>query len=177
MLDNPSRRLRHIEIRMREQGHKTPHGSQYSGRLLDRLGGISHVIVDAELLLCLSLLRSNDGRRRDIHARNLSSLPRQLTGERAISTAPIEHTPSCKGTQHLEEGWMKQSPMPVAGLVSFVFIPTFSHVLPTICGRHVNPPSYSSHMLRAMQFVPKHEIDRPRHTQSGPYVVKFQGFP
>jgi hypothetical protein len=35
---------------------------------------------------------------------------------------------------------MKQSPMPVAALVSFIVIPTFRHVLPTIRCRDVGHP-------------------------------------
>jgi hypothetical protein len=190
MLDNPGRRRRHIEARMREQGHKTPHGPQDTRRLPYRPGSvrdvlqrhtrnhqvelaiierlqaraISHVIGDAKLLLRLALPGSNDDWSRGIHTRNVSAQAGELTGESAIAATHIEDPPRCQRTQHPEEGWMKQIPMPVATLVSFVFIPTFRHVLPAICGRHVNHPSYSSHTLRAMEFVPKHEIDGSQHT-------------
>jgi hypothetical protein len=86
MLDNPGRRLRDIEAWMREQGHKTPHGPQYTGRLPDRPASvrdvlkrhardyevelavtkrlharaISHVIGDAKLPPRLALLCSNN---------------------------------------------------------------------------------------------------------------------
>jgi hypothetical protein len=65
---------------------------------------------------------------------------------------------------------MKQSPMPVAALVSFTFIPTFRHVLPTIRCRHVNHPSDRRYALATIEFAPKHEIDGSRHTQTGPEV-------
>ena len=120
MLDNPGRCLGDIEAMVREQGHKTPQGPQYTGRLPDRpygIGyvlkrhtrddevelalskrlqarGIGHVIVDAELLLRLALPCSNDDRSRGIHARDLGPQPRQLAGERAITAAHTEHSSS-----------------------------------------------------------------------------------
>jgi hypothetical protein len=53
---------------------------------------ISHVIGDAKLLLRLALLGSNDDRSRRIHARDLGPQPRELTGERAITAAYVEHS-------------------------------------------------------------------------------------
>ena len=62
----------------------------------------------------------------------MSAQAGELTGERAIAATHIEDPLRCQRTQYPQEGWTKQIPMPVATLVSFVFIPTFRHVLPTI---------------------------------------------
>jgi hypothetical protein len=105
--------------------------------------GISDVIHDTKALLLLSLPCSRYDRSRGIHTRDLRALPSELTGERAVAAAYIEYALPDQRTQHPGEGWMQQRPMPVAALVSLVFLPMVCHLLPTLGCRHAKPPCFT----------------------------------